>query len=146
MSTETRRPVVIDDHPVVVGTAVMVDGPTASQLADALKVLEEAYRNRGGLDQRLLDAAEAFRLAGDRWHFEDRRRYRNRNLGTSLLDEEVILKEMRTSDVAERLGVSDRAVTKRAVALGGRKVGHRWLYDRTTVALAARQREECNGQ
>lgn len=51
-----------------------------------------------------------------------------------------------TSDVAERLGVSDRAVTKRAVALGGRKVGHRWLYDRTTVAVAARQREECNGQ
>ena len=143
MSTETRRPVVIDDHPVVVGNAAVIDGATASKLADALAVFRSAWRKQGrDLDERLEEAADALRLAGERWDTEERRRFRNRNLRTPPDDEELILGEMSTSDVAKRLRISDRAVTKRAPALGAHKVGGRWLYDRTTVALAARQREE----
>ena len=142
MATEPSRPLIVNDRPVVVGTTVVVDGATASQLADALKVLKEAYRNRGGLDQRLLDAAEAFRVAGDRWGDDERRRFRNRNLGTCSGDEDLIMGDMTTKQVAGHLRITDRAVTKQAVALGGRKIGHRWVFDGTTVALAARKREE----
>ncbi len=147
MDSERSHPLITDDRPVVVGTTAVLDGATASKVADALEVIRRAWRKQGrDLDERLDEAAEVLRLAGDRWESEERRRFRNRNLRTSQMDEELIMGDMATSQVADRLGISHRAVTKQAPVLGGRKVGHRWLFDGTTVALVAREREErCNG-
>lgn len=87
-------------------------------------------------------SAEVLRLAGYCWESEERRRFRNRNIGTSPMAGELIIGEMSTSQVAARLGISCLAVTKRASALGGRKIGHQWMFEATTVTLAAREREE----
>lgn len=38
-----------------------------------------------------------------------------------------------TTEAAAALGVSDRTIRRRAVELGGRKIGHAWVFDPTIV-------------
>ena len=136
-----QGPHVADGYSVVSGTTVLVDGATAAVLADALTVLLEAYRRRGaGLSPRIAAAQQAFTVAGDR--HESQARFRRQNLGTAAPAPAVMVGDMTSTQVAARLGISPRAVTKRAHAFGGRKVAGRWAFAAADVEAEAIRREE----
>ena len=139
MAGTPPRPTVVDGHPVVSGTTVLVDGATASILADALAVL---VRSAGGrpLNPRIEAAQQAFRLAGDRQ--EKVLNFRLRKVGSAPASDCVMVGEMTAAQAAEMLNITPRAVTYRAVALGGRKVGGRWLFDAADIDHASRPRED----
>ena len=119
---------------------IFVDGPTALDLASAMRLVTRYARENGiVLSPRLVAATRAFEQVGERWATAARAaEYRDRNVGIPTCGRSVTVGAMGTvgtKEASELLGVSPRAVIALAHrgTLRGHRVGWSWAFHLTDV-------------
>ncbi|MDQ3641054.1 MAG: hypothetical protein M3450_06200 [Actinomycetota bacterium] len=127
----------------------LVDGPTAYEVAQAIRIALSAIRaNSGSVPPRLVAAGRHLGASGERWAAGARQTFREEKVGTTDDDDHAMVDLVETigsKQAARIMRVTSRAVTGRAKrgTLPGRQLeSGEWLFPLTAVVDAAQARKD----